>query len=111
MFAIAGDASPENSNRLPYEAGASIAFGLPADEALKSLTIYPAQILGLDDRVGMLKEGMEATLMITDGSPVEYATRVHQTYIRGAKSDMMDNHRKLYERYRKKVDEWQSRKD
>ena len=111
MFAIAGDASPENSNRLPYEAGASIAFGLPADEALKSLTIYPAQILGLDDHVGMLKEGMEATLMITDGSPVEYATRVHQTYIRGAKSDMMDNHRKLYERYRKKVDEWQSRKD
>ena len=109
MFAIAGDASPENSNRLPYEAGAAVAYGLPLDEALRSVTRYPAEILGLDDRVGMLKVGMEATFMITDGVPVEYATQVHQTYIRGVKSDMMDNHRKLYERYRKKVDEWGDR--
>lgn len=106
-FAIVGASSAANANRLPFEAGTAAAFGLPLDEALKSLTVYPAQILGLDDLIGSLQPGLEANLIITDGNPIEYSTRVEQVYIRGRKSDMMDAHRELYHRYLQKVREHQ----
>lgn len=107
-FAIVGTSSAPNANRLPFEAGTAAAFGLPLDEALKSLTVYPAQILGLDDVIGSLQPGLEANLIITDGNPIEYATQVIQVYIRGRKSDMMDAHRELYHRYLQKVQEFQA---
>lgn len=106
-FAIVGTSSAANANRLPFEAGTAAAFGLPLDEALKSLTVYPAQILGLDDAIGSLEPGKHASLMITDGNPVEYATQVLQVYIRGRKSDMNDAHKELYQRYLQKVQEYQ----
>lgn len=105
-FAIAGAANPANANRLPWEAGAAIAFGLPAEQALKAVTLHPALILGLDTRIGALQTGMDATLLITDGFPLEYATQVEQVYIRGRKSDMNDQHRLFYEQYRLKSDQW-----
>lgn len=104
-FAIAGIANPANANRLPLEAGAAAAFGLPVHEAMRALTIHPATILGLEDRVGSLEVGKDASLLITDGLPIEYATQVEQVYIRGAKSDMMDMHRQFYYKYKEKVDQ------
>ena len=104
-FAIAGTASAANANRLPLEAGAAAGYGLPIDEALKSITLSPAGILGLQDRIGALEVGLDATFLITDGNPIEYATQVEQVYIRGSKSDMRDMHRQFYEKYREKVDQ------
>jgi imidazolonepropionase-like amidohydrolase len=104
-FAIAGIANPANANRLPYEAGAAAAYGLPVHEAIKALTTNPAKILGLDDRLGSLEVGKDASLLITDGNPIEYATQVEQVYIQGRKSDMMDMHRQFYYKYREKVDQ------
>ena len=102
-FAISGESSPAYANRLPYEAGAATAFGLPADEALKAVTLYPAQILGLDDRIGSLEVGKDATLFITTGDPLEYASVVEQAFIEGRKIDMMDAQRSFFEKYREKV--------
>ncbi len=102
-FAIAGTSSAPNANRLPFEAGAAAAFGLPVDEALKALTLYPAKILGIDDRIGSLETGMDATLIITTGNPLEYGTQIEQVYVQGRKSDMMDMHRQFYEKYRERV--------
>lgn len=104
-FAIAGAASAANANRLPLEAGAAAGYGLPVDEALKSITLSPARILGLQDRIGALEVGLDATFLITDGNPIEYATQVEQVYILGSKSDMRDMHRQFYEKYREKVDQ------
>jgi imidazolonepropionase-like amidohydrolase len=101
-FAIAGGSSAAYANRLPYEAGAAIAYGLPPDEALKAVTLYPAQILGIDDRVGSLQPGRDATLLITTGHPLEYATIVEQAYIEGREIDMMDAHKRFFEKYREK---------
>jgi imidazolonepropionase-like amidohydrolase len=101
-FAIAGEASAAYSNRLPYEAGAAIAYGLPADEALKAVTLYPAQFLGIDDRVGSLQPGRDATLLITTGDPLEYSTIIEQAYIQGREIDMMDAHKRFFEKYREK---------
>jgi imidazolonepropionase-like amidohydrolase len=106
QFAIGGTSSAPYANRLPYEAGAAAAFGLPADEALKAVTSYPAAILGLDNRVGTLENGKDATLLITTGNPIEYSTQIEQVYVQGRKSDMMDMHRQLYQKYHEKVEQW-----
>ncbi len=98
-FAIAGGGSAPYANRLPYEAGAATAFGLPPAEALRAVTIYPAQILGLDDRIGSLEVGKDATLLITTGDPLEYSTFVEQAYVQGRQIDMRDAHRRFFEKY------------
>ena len=105
QFAIAGGSSAPYAHRLPYEAGAAAAFGLDADIALRALTTYPASILGLDDRIGTLEVGKDATLLITTGNPIEYSTQIEQVYVEGRESDMMDMHRQLYQKYREKVDQ------
>jgi imidazolonepropionase-like amidohydrolase len=102
-FGITGGASAAYANRLPYEAGAAVAFGLPADEALKAVTIYPAQFLGFGDRVGSLEVGKGATLLITTGNPLEYATTIEQAFIEGRQLDMMDSHRRFFEKYMEKL--------
>jgi imidazolonepropionase-like amidohydrolase len=102
-FAIAGSSSAAYANRLPYEAGAAIAFGLPADEALRAVTLYPARILGIDDRVGDLAVGKHATLMVTSGHPLEYATTINQVFIQGRSVDLMDIHRQFFDKYTEKV--------
>jgi imidazolonepropionase-like amidohydrolase len=101
-FGIAGSAAAQYGNRLPYEAGAAIAFGLPADEALRAVTLNPAQFLGFDDRVGSLEVGKDATLLITTGSPLEYATIIEQAFIEGRLIDMEDAHRRFFEKYAEK---------
>ncbi len=109
QFAIAGSPSAANVNRLPHEAGASAAYGLSKDAALRAVTISPAAILGIDDRVGSLEVGKDATLLITSGNPIEYATQIEQVFIQGRESDMMDSHKMFYEKYREKVE--QARRD
>jgi len=98
-FAIAGAGSAPYANRLPYEAGAATAFGLPADEALRAVTLSPARILGLDGRVGSIEVGKDATLLITTGDPLEYATAIEQAYVQGRRIDMRDAHRQFFEKY------------
>lgn len=103
-FAISGSASAPYAHRLPYEAGAASAFGLPMEEALRALTVYPAEIFGLSDKLGSLGPGKNATLLVTTGNPLEYETRIEQVFIDGRKSDMVDMHRQLYQKYREKVE-------
>lgn len=102
-FAIAGGSSAAYAYRLPYEAGAAISFGLPEDEALKAVTLYPAQFLGFADRVGSLEVGKDATLLITTGNPLEYATIIEQAYVQGREIDMDDQQRKFFEKYEEKI--------
>ncbi|QDU26995.1 N-acetylglucosamine-6-phosphate deacetylase [Anatilimnocola aggregata] len=87
---------------LPYHAATAAAYGLPADEALKSITLYPAQILGVDDRVGSLKTGKDATLIITSGDPLETPTQVTGAYIQGRKVAWNDRHKRLFDKYQEK---------
>jgi imidazolonepropionase-like amidohydrolase len=73
---------------LPYEAAMASAFGLPKDEALKSLTLYAAQLLGVGDRLGSLEPGKAATLIVTNGDPLDLPTQVEAAYIDGRKIDL-----------------------
>ncbi len=87
---------------LPYEAAMTAAFGLPREEALKAITLYPAEILGIADRVGSLEPGKDATLIITTGNPLEITSRVTEAYIEGRRIDLNDRHKTLYRKYQEK---------
>src|SRR5690606_28675150 len=90
-FCIAGDGRfTSNARNLPYHAGTACAYGLPRDEALKAITLYPARILGVDDRVGSLEVGKEATLFVADGDPLEIPTQIESAYVAGQPVDLTD---------------------
>lgn len=102
-FAIVGGSSAPYANRLPYEAGVAMAHGLPEEEAIRALTLSPAQYLGIADRVGSLEVGKDATILVTTGNPLEYATTIERAFIEGRDIDLMDAHRQFYEKYSEKV--------
>jgi imidazolonepropionase-like amidohydrolase len=85
---------------LPYHAGTAAAFGLPKEEALKSVTIYPAQIFGVDKLVGSIEAGKLANLVITDGDILEFRTKVKQMFINGRPVDLSNKHSRLYEKFK-----------
>jgi len=91
-----------NERNLPYHAAMAAAFGLPREEALKALTLHAARILGVDDRVGSLEVGKDATLIVTDGDPLEITTHVEKLYIQGRDVDLNNKQKALYEKYREK---------
>jgi imidazolonepropionase-like amidohydrolase len=94
-----GSFDNEFVRNLPYQAATAVAFGLPYDEALKAITLNPAQIWGVSDKVGSIEEGKSADLMVTDGDPLEAKTQVKQLFIKGKTVDLDNKQRRLYEKY------------
>jgi imidazolonepropionase-like amidohydrolase len=66
-----------------FEAAVAMSFGLTYEDALKSITINPAKLLGLDKERGSLEKGKKADLVLFDGDPFEYTTHVTDVYIDG----------------------------
>ncbi len=87
---------------LPYHAASATAFGLPADEALKAITLYSAQILGVADRVGSLEPGKDATIFVSSGDPLETATQVETVFVQGRLVELTDRHKRLWKKYEEK---------
>ena len=96
-FSIGGATLVKN---LPYAAAQAVAFGLPADEAVKGLTLYPAQIAGVADQLGSLEVGKEATMIVTDGDLLDIRSNVKQMWIAGKKASLESRHTRLNEKYR-----------
>ncbi len=90
------------SRNLPYQAAMAVAYGLPYEEALKALTLNPAEIWGVASEYGSIEPGKWADLMVTDGDPLEVRTNIRQIYIKGKAVDMENKHQRLYERYLKR---------
>lgn len=88
------------SRNLPYHAGMAAAFGLPKEEALKAVTIYPAEIFGIADRVGSIEQGKIANLIVTDGDPLEIRTQIKHVFINGRDIPLTSRHTELYEKYK-----------
>ena len=78
------------------------AYGLPRDEALRAITLYPAQILGVADRVGSLDAGRDATLFVSTGDPLETETQITHAWIQGRKVDLTSRHTQLNAKYLEK---------
>ena len=68
---------------LPFEAALAVTYGLPYEEGLKSITLNPAKLLGIDKRVGSIEQGKDADLVLFDGDPFEYLTKILKVMIDG----------------------------
>ena len=84
---------------LPYNAATAVAFGLPYDEALKAVTINPAEIWGVADRTGSVEKGKWADLLLTNGDPLEMTTKIERIYIKGKEVDLNNKQTRLFEKY------------
>ncbi|MGA2541940.1 MAG: amidohydrolase family protein [Verrucomicrobiota bacterium] len=91
---------PSAVRNLPYAAALAVAFGLPAEEALKGITLYPAQIMGVDDRLGSIETGKDATLFACDGDILDLRANVKHVWIAGHEVSLETRHTRLYDKYR-----------
>jgi imidazolonepropionase-like amidohydrolase len=89
-----------NSRLLPYEAANTVSFGLPREAALEAVTLNPARILGVGDRLGSIEVGKVGNLIVTDGDPLEIQTEIEHVFIKGVPVDLDNKHRRLWEKYR-----------
>ncbi len=105
-FAIASDGRFGASmvRNLPYHAATAVGFGLSEEEAVRSITLTPAEIFGVADRIGSLEVGKDATLFITDGNVLEISTQVQQAWIQGRAVDLSSKHTRLNDKYKTKYE-------
>jgi len=84
---------------LPYAAGYAVAFGLPHDEALKAITLNPAEIWGVADQLGSLDVGKTANVVVADGDPLDVKSDVKRVFIDGREVPMTSRQTELRDRY------------
>ena len=110
-FCISGSGRSEtwNARNLAYHAATASAYGLPYEDAVRSVTIWPAQILGIADRVGSLENGKDATLFVSDGDPLETETQISMAWVQGRSVDLNDRHKQLFHKYSEKYRQLKNR--
>jgi imidazolonepropionase-like amidohydrolase len=97
-FALTSPAS-SNVRNLPYEAGFAEAYGLAHEDALRAVTVSPAEILGVADRIGTIEVGKTADLVVTDGDILEIRTQIKHLFIAGKNVSLETRQTRLYQRY------------
>jgi imidazolonepropionase-like amidohydrolase len=101
-YCLATQGEASTLRNLPHQAATAAAYGLPQEDALKAITLYPAQILGIDNSYGSIEVGKSATLILTTGDPLELTNDVLVAFIEGRKIDLGSRHKSLHEKYREK---------
>ena len=113
-FCIAAERSgypggASNARNLPYHAGNAAAYGLDPAVALRSITLAPAEILAVDEHVGSLTVGKEATLIIVEGDILQVESQVRHAFIHGRPVDLGNKQVTLFEKYQEKYRRLESR--
>lgn len=98
-------AGSSNTRNLPYEAAMAVSYGLPPEEGLKAVTLYPAQLLGVEDQLGSIETGKRANLVLTDGDLLQASTHVLALFIDGRPLEPTSKQTRLYERYEQRLKE------
>ncbi|MBV9881212.1 MAG: amidohydrolase family protein [Gemmatirosa sp.] len=95
-----GDEELFNVRNVRFEAGNAVSYGMTWDQALRAVTLTPAEVFGVADHVGALKVGMDANLVVWSGDPFEFATRAEHVFIKGVEHDEPTRQDLLIQRYR-----------
>ena len=95
-----GDEEGFNARNVRYEAGNAVAYGLPWEQALRAVTLGPAEVFGVADRVGALAPGRDANVVVWSGDPFEFATRAERVFVRGRELRDDTRQQQLTRRYR-----------
>lgn len=101
-WCFAGAERSGNERNLPYEAARAVAHGLDREIAIEAITLRPAQILGVGDELGSIEKGKRATIILTDGDPLEITTNVERAWIDGREIDLRNKQTDLRDKYREK---------
>ena len=91
-----------NIRNLPNEAMRAAAYGLDKSEALRSITLSTAEILGVDDMIGSLDIGKDATFFISETPPMEMNPKILMAFIQGKEVDLNNHQKMLYKKYQEK---------
>jgi imidazolonepropionase-like amidohydrolase len=89
-----------NARNLRQQAGNAVAYGMRWEDALRAVTLSPAEIFGVATRYGSLDSGKVANVVVWSGDPFELGTRVEHVFIRGAEIPLRSRQTELFERYR-----------
>jgi len=95
-----GDEDQFNARNVRYEAGNAVAYGMSHDDALRAVTLGPATVFGVADRVGSLQVGRDANIVIWSGDPFEFATRAEHVFVGGREYNGRSRQDQLTEKYR-----------
>lgn len=100
--AIKSESGNNNYRNLPYHAGFAVAYGMSKEDALKAITIIPAELLGVSNKLGSIEVGKSATLFICNGDPFETKTQVSHVFIEGWSMPMVSRQTELYNEFLKR---------
>jgi imidazolonepropionase-like amidohydrolase len=89
----------ENVRNLPFHAGYAATYGMGVEEALKAVTINPAELWGVEDKLGSIEVGKHANLILVDGDPFETTSMIKDVFIRGYRIPMVSRHTQLNEEF------------
>ncbi|HEX9703861.1 MAG TPA: amidohydrolase family protein [Gemmatimonadales bacterium] len=95
---MSGDS--HNSRNIKQESGNAVSYGLPWEQALRAVTLTPAELWGIADRYGTLEAGKVANVVVWSGDPFEFTTAVERVFIRGKEIVLKSRQTELFERYR-----------
>ncbi|HVE65626.1 MAG TPA: amidohydrolase family protein, partial [Thermoanaerobaculia bacterium] len=98
-FAI-NEGDSQFARNLAHHASVAMAHGLSREKALEAITLEPARILGVSNRLGSLEPGKDATLFVSSADVLDFRHVVEAAWLDGRQLDLSDRHKKLYERYR-----------
>jgi imidazolonepropionase-like amidohydrolase len=95
-----GDEESFNVRNIKQQAGNAVAYGMSWDDALRAVTLEPAQVFGIADRLGALRPGMFGDVVVWSGDPFEFSTRAEHVIVRGVERNTFNRQDQLTERYK-----------
>jgi imidazolonepropionase-like amidohydrolase len=101
-----GDGMTFNAGNIRFEAGNAVANGMTWDDALRAVTLTPAETFGVADRIGSIAAGRDANIVVWSGDPFEFATRAEIVFVRGARVPGLTREQELANRYRTLPPRW-----
>ena len=101
LLGTGSDPDAFNVRNIKQEAGNAVAYGMDWNDALRSITLAPAELFGVADQVGSLRPGRTANVVVWSGDPFEFGTRVEHVFVRGRRSMSPSRQDMLMQRYRR----------
>lgn len=95
-----GADEPFNVRNIKQEAGNAVAYGMSWNDALRAVTLAPAEVFGVAERTGSLQAGRDADVVVWSGDPFEFTTRAEHVFVRGVEHDVRTRQELLTERYK-----------
>jgi imidazolonepropionase-like amidohydrolase len=95
-----GDEEAFNVRNIRFEAGNAVAYGMPWNDALRAVTLTPAELFGVADRIGTLEAGRDANVVVWSADPFEFSTRAEHVFVRGVERRELSRQDLLMRRYR-----------